>query len=115
MLIGARELELMRPGAILVNTARGGIVDEQAILDALRGGHLGGVGLDVFEREPPGAELLGLDRVVVSPHVAGISVVAQQEALEMAVSSVLAVLDGGRPVGLVNPAALAGLPEPALD
>jgi phosphoglycerate dehydrogenase-like enzyme len=115
MLIGARELELMRPGAILVNTARGGIVDEQALLDALRGGRVGRAGLDVFEREPPGADLLGLDRVVVSPHVAGISVVAQQESLELAVSSVLAVLEGGRPAGLVNPAVLAGLPEPALD
>jgi len=62
-----------------------------------------------------GGKLLGLDRVVVSPHVAGISVVAQQESLELAVSSVLAVLEGSRPAGLVNPAALRGLPEPALD
>jgi D-3-phosphoglycerate dehydrogenase / 2-oxoglutarate reductase len=114
-LIGARELGLMRPGAILVNTSRGGIVDEQALHDALRAGRLGGAGIDVFEREPPGAELLGLDRVVVSPHVAGISVVAQQESLELAVSSVLAVLEGGRPAGLVNPAVLAGVREPAFD
>jgi phosphoglycerate dehydrogenase-like enzyme len=115
MLIGARELELMRPGSILVNAARGGIVDERALAGALRSGRLGGAGLDVFEREPPGRELLELDRVVVSPHVAGIGVVAQQEMLELAVASVLAVLDGGRPAGLVNPAARESQPEPALD
>ena len=116
MLIGARELELMRPGSILVNAARGGIVDEPALLEALRSGRLGGAALDVFDREPPShSELLELDRLVVSPHVAGISVVAQQQALETAVASVLAVLDGGRPPGLVNPDALASRPAPALD
>jgi phosphoglycerate dehydrogenase-like enzyme len=115
MMIAARELALMQPRAILVNTARGGIVDETALLDALRSGRLGGAGLDVFEREPPGRELLGIDRLVVSPHVAGIGVVSQQEMLETAIGSVLVVLDGGRPAGLLNPAALAGQPEPALD
>jgi phosphoglycerate dehydrogenase-like enzyme len=115
LLIGAREFELMRPSAILVNAARGGIVDEQALLDALRRGRVGGAGLDVFNREPPRSELLELDRIVVSPHVAGISVVAQQQALELAVASVLAVLDGRRPRGLVNPGALASHPAPALD
>jgi phosphoglycerate dehydrogenase-like enzyme len=111
-LIGRRELALMRPGAILVNAARGGIVDEQALLEALRAGRIGGAGLDVFAQEPPRSELLEQGRVVVSPHVAGISVAAQQQALETAVAAVVAVLDGGHPAGLVNPEALAA---PALD
>jgi phosphoglycerate dehydrogenase-like enzyme len=116
MLIGARELALMRPGAILVNASRGGIVDEAALFDALREGPLAGAGLDVFAREPPvGSALLGLPQVVVSPHIAGISVSAQQAALETAVEAVLGVLAGRRPDGLVNPEALALQPSGALD
>jgi phosphoglycerate dehydrogenase-like enzyme len=108
MMIGAGELALMRPGSILVNAARGGIVDEEALLRALRRKQLAGAALDVFEREPPSrSELLELSRVVVSPHVAGISVTAQQAALEMAVDAVLDVLAGRRPAGLINPEALA--------
>lgn len=105
-LIGARDLALIRPGAILVNTSRGGIVDEDALLEALDG-HLGGAGLDVFVREPPvDSPLLRLPHVVVTPHVAGISLVTQQVALEMAVGSVLDVLAGRQPAYLVNPGSL---------
>ena len=106
-LIGTRELGLMRPDAILVNVARGGIVDEPALLDALQGGRLAGAALDVFEREPPGRDLFELRQVVLSPHIGGVSVVSQQAALEMAVASVLAVLGGDRPTGLVNAGSLA--------
>jgi phosphoglycerate dehydrogenase-like enzyme len=106
-LIGARELALMRPGAIIVNAARGGIVDEEALLQALEQRRLAGAGLDVFAREPPvGSALLELSQVVVSPHIAGISVAAQQAALEMAVGSVLDVLAGRQPAGLINPEVL---------
>jgi phosphoglycerate dehydrogenase-like enzyme len=116
MLIGARELALMRPDAILVNASRGGIVDEDALLLALREGRLGGAGLDVFAHEPPArSALLELDRVLVSPHVAGISVAAQQAALEAAVAGVLGVLAGRRPNGLINPEALALQSSGALD
>lgn len=91
-LIGARELGLMRPGAILVNTARGGLVDEGALAQALAGGHLAAAGLDVFAGEPPAPDnpLLGLDNVILSPHVAGISL---QSAERMAVAWAQNVLD----------------------
>jgi phosphoglycerate dehydrogenase-like enzyme len=106
-MIGARELGLMRDGAILVNTSRGGIVDELALEAHLREGRLAAAGVDVFAREPPlGSPLLTMDHVVVTPHIAGISVRTQQRMLEMAVRSVIDVVDGRHPKGLVNPDAL---------
>jgi phosphoglycerate dehydrogenase-like enzyme len=69
-LIGARELGLMRPHAVLVNLARGGVVDEAALVEALRGGRIGGAGLDVFEREPlpPESPFWELPNVLITPH-----------------------------------------------
>jgi phosphoglycerate dehydrogenase-like enzyme len=108
-LIGAAELALLRPGAILVNTSRGGVVDEAACAAALRDGRLRAAGIDVFEDEPPAASpLLGLPNVTLTPHVAGISVGSIGAMLGAAVHSVLAVLHGERPDGLLNPEALAG-------
>ncbi len=71
-LLSPARLAAMKPGAVLVNTARGGLVDEPALVEALRGGHLRGAGLDVFAAEPTGAgnPLFGMDNVVVAPHVA---------------------------------------------
>lgn len=91
-LIGAEELARMRPGAIVVNTARGGIVDEEALVDALQRGQIAAAGLDVYENEPPGRDnrLLELDQVVLSPHIAALTAECGER---MAISSVQNVLD----------------------
>lgn len=85
-LIGAAELALLKPGALLVNTARGGIVDEQALADALRSGHLGGAATDVLTTEPPvnGNPLLdaSLPRLIVTPHNAWGSREARQRIIQ---------------------------------
>ena len=72
-LIRAETIARMKPGAVLINTARGGLVDEGALADALRSGHLRGAGLDAFDQEPPSSDnpLFGFDQVVVTPHAGG--------------------------------------------
>lgn len=90
--IAAAELAAMKPSAILVNTARGGVVDEAALIASLQEGRLAAAGLDVFEDEPPAADnpLLSMDQVVLSPHVAGLTA---ECAERMAIASVQNVLD----------------------
>lgn len=82
--IGARELGLLRPGACLINTARGGLIDERALLDALRAGRLGGAALDVREQEPPGLPdpLAELPNVILTPHVGAYSIEAGERLHE---------------------------------
>lgn len=91
-LIGRAEFAVMRRGSILVNTARGGIVEEQALVDALRSGQVGAAGLDVFDREPPAEDnpLVNLDQVILSPHIAGLT---RECGERMAVASVRNVID----------------------
>jgi len=102
-LIGAEELAQMRPDAILVNTSRGGLVDEASLVDALERGRLRAAALDVFEDEPPrSARLRGLPNVVLTPHMGGVSERSVAEMTRRAVDAVLAALDGRAPEGLVN-------------
>lgn len=106
-LVGRAELDAVRPGTILINTSRGGVVDEDALAEALIDGRLAGAGLDVFLREPPvGSPFLGMSNVVLSPHIAGISIYSQRMMLEMAVSSLLDVIAGRPSAAVVNPDAI---------
>jgi D-3-phosphoglycerate dehydrogenase len=91
-ILGAEEFAHLKPGAIVVNTARGGIVDETALASALAGGRVAAAGLDVFDDEPPAKDhpLLAFDQVLLSPHIAGLT---RQAAERMAAASVQNVID----------------------
>jgi D-3-phosphoglycerate dehydrogenase / 2-oxoglutarate reductase len=107
-LLGRRELELMKPTAYLVNTARGAIVDQTTLTELLTRGALAGAGLDVFEEEPPPADhpLRRLDNVILTPHSASVSVESTVECRRTAVEHVVTVLRGGVPSDVVNRAVL---------
>ncbi|NCW26355.1 MAG: 3-phosphoglycerate dehydrogenase, partial [Betaproteobacteria bacterium] len=95
-LFDGRRLAAMKQGAVLINTARGGIVDEAALAAALQAGKLYGAGLDVYESEPPQADnpLLSLPQVISAPHMAGVTWEAWNRMAYTAVKNVLEVLDG---------------------
>jgi phosphoglycerate dehydrogenase-like enzyme len=103
-LLGAAALARMKPGAVLVNTSRGPIVDENALADALRGGQLAAAGLDVFGVEPvaPDNPLLGLDNVVLTPHVTWYTVDTMRRYLVEAVANCRRLRDGQRLAHVVN-------------
>jgi glyoxylate reductase len=106
-LIGARELALMKPGSFLINAARGPVVDEAALVEALRSGHLGGAGLDVYEREPelaPG--LRELKNTVLLPHLGSATVETRGVMSEVSVRNAYAAVRGERPAYVVNPEVL---------
>jgi lactate dehydrogenase-like 2-hydroxyacid dehydrogenase len=102
--IGAAELALMKPTAHLINVARGGIVDDQALISALRQRRLAGAGLDVFEGEPkfnPG--FLELDNVALTPHIGSSSRATRMAMAMTAADNLIAALSGQRPPNLLNP------------
>jgi glyoxylate reductase len=107
-MIGAVQLALMRPEAVLVNTGRGALVDQAALVEALRAKRIAGAALDVFEKEPiaPDDPLLALDNVIVAPHVGSGTVATRERMADLAVENVIAFFEGRRPPCCVNPEAL---------
>jgi len=105
-LIGARELKMMKPTAILVNTARGAIVDEAALVEALKSGAIAAAGLDVFTTEPlpPDSPFLSLPNVVVTPHTAGITPEATAAGNRMVVDNIIQFIQGN-PINIRKPEA----------
>jgi D-3-phosphoglycerate dehydrogenase len=97
-LVGREQLELMKPGSIIINTSRGEVLDVQALADAIKSNRLAGAALDVFYPEPPkpGFPLLGLENVILTPHIAARTHTAM-ENMSWVVRDVLAVLEGNRP------------------
>ena len=103
-LIGKRELEQMKPTAILINASRGGVVDDSALIEALLKGTIAGAGLDVFENEPklnPG--FLELKNVVLAPHIASSSRATRYNMAMLAAKNLVAALTGKTPPNLLNP------------
>jgi phosphoglycerate dehydrogenase-like enzyme len=98
-IINAHSLSLMKPTAYLVNTARGGVVDEPALVDALKNKRIAGAGLDVFEDEPPPVDhpLFGLDNVVLTAHTAGVDVKSRDDMAQRAAECIVKLLAGGWP------------------
>ncbi|MEP7046333.1 MAG: phosphoglycerate dehydrogenase [Ilumatobacteraceae bacterium] len=106
-LIDQSALQMMQPHAVLVNTSRGGVVDEAALVRALNEGIIAGAALDVFETEPPvDSPLFSMPNVVVSPHVGGLSTRSVDVMMTMATASVIDVIEGRVPPGLANRAIL---------
>jgi lactate dehydrogenase-like 2-hydroxyacid dehydrogenase len=102
-LIGERELALMKPTAILINTARGGVVDDAALIQALKAGRIAGAGLDVFENEPKlNAEYLQLRNVVLTPHIGSATLATRMNMAMLAAENLSATLSGNVPPNLVN-------------
>jgi glyoxylate reductase len=104
-MLGAREFARMKRGAILINTARGAVVDQTAMVRALKSGILGGAGLDVTDPEPISQRdaLLRFDNVVITPHIGSASSVTRARMAAMAVDNILAVFAGRRPRWCANP------------
>ena len=112
LMIGDREFRLMKPSAFFVNAARGRIVDEAAMLAALREGRIAGAGLDVYWTEPPVGEpappeeLYKMDNVILTPHIGSATWESRAEMAMLAAENMIAMIKGERPPNLQNPEAL---------
>jgi glyoxylate reductase len=108
-LVGERELALMKPTAYLVNTSRGGVVDQDALVEALRAGRLAGAGLDVAATEPvqPEDALLSAPNLVITPHVGSATIETRTKMADLAVENLIAFFEGRRPRHCVNPEVLS--------
>ncbi len=104
-LFDAEAFAAVKPGVVLVNTARGGLVDQEALLDALDNGSVSAAGLDVTDPEPldPGHRLLTRNDVIVTPHIASSTTVGKRRLYQHAIDNALAVIAGERPANVVNP------------
>ena len=104
-MISERELRLMKPDAYLVNASRGPVVDEAALIRVLQDGHLAGVGLDVFDIEPPQADnpLLQMDNVVSTPHMASNTPQGIQRMSQGVVDQIFQLFAGEKPSSLIDP------------
>lgn len=112
LLIGEREFGLMKPSAFFINTGRGRIVDEAALIKALRRNWIAGAGLDVYWHEPPvsepapSAELLGLKNVILTPHIGSATVESRRQMAVRAAENIAAMVRGERPPDILNPEVL---------
>jgi len=104
-MLNRETLQQMKRGAIVINTSRGALIDEVALVEALRSGHLFGAGLDVFEQEPllPDSLLSGIQNVILTPHIAGSSQEALKATASQCAKQIVAVLSGDVPENLVQP------------
>lgn len=110
--IAAAELAQMKPTAHLINVARGGIVDDAALIEALQTRRIAGAGLDVFEGEPAlNPRFFALDNVVLAPHIGSASSATRMKMAMLAADNLIAALTGGRPPNLLNPQAAKDLPR----
>jgi len=104
-LIGTKEFSMMKPEAVFINTARGGVVDEAALIDAIEAGAIASAGLDVYQKEPPEKDnpLLKFENVIATPHLSSFTDDGKRKMGMMVVEGVLDVLSGKKPQFIVNP------------
>ncbi|HEX9017003.1 MAG TPA: NAD(P)-dependent oxidoreductase, partial [Chloroflexota bacterium] len=105
-IVGAAQFQRMKKSAYLINTSRGPVVDEAALIEALRAGEIAGAGLDVFEQEPPASDnpLLKMENVIVSPHNGAATFESMERMATHAAAGIIATLNGERPKYLMNKA-----------